>query len=172
MRKIAKYFVIIILGFVVGYMVVLITDKYSEKKEAETRIQTLPDVVFTSVFGDTINLLAFDQTQPLVLVYFHPECEHCQYEAQEIGQNATAFSNCQLVMVTYDDSLQRVKNFCETYHLWEIDNIEVLLDTENQFKKVFGRAVAPSVYIYENRKLKKQFLGETKLEAILDALNE
>jgi hypothetical protein len=75
-------------------------------------------------------------------------------------------------MITNDDSLKRVKNFCETYHLWEVDNIEVLVDKENRFKKVFRKAVVPSVYIYKNRKLKKQFLGETKLEAIIEVLNE
>lgn len=172
MRSIIKYLVILILGFVVGYLIVHIINRYGEKKEAESRIQTLPDVAFNSLTGIPVNLQSFDQSKPLALVYFHPECEHCQYEAQEIGQNAATFSNCQLVMITHDDSLQRVKSFCETNNLWEVDNIEVLIDTGNQFKTVFGKAVIPSVYIYgTDRKLKKQYLGETRIDLILAAIS-
>jgi hypothetical protein len=74
-------------------------------------------------------------------------------------------------MVTSDDSLKRIENFCSEYHLWNVDNFEVLIDKENQFKKVFGKAVIPSVYIYdENQKLTKRFLGETKPEAIISEI--
>ncbi len=168
MRKIAKYLVILIMGFVVGYLIVQVANKYKDKKEAEVRVQTLPDVVFTSLSGDSINLLAFNPDQSLILIYFHPECEHCQYEAQEIGQDASAFTNCQLLMITSDDSIPRVEDFCNKYHLWEMENFEILLDNQNHFKEVFGKAVIPSVYVYDKeRKLKKQFLGETKPEAII-----
>lgn len=171
MRKIAKYFVIALAVFVVGFLVVRITDEYNEKKEAEKRIQTLPAAEFVSLAGKGVNLNDFDPKKPMVIVYFHPECDHCHYEAQEIGQNVNAFNICQLVMVTSDDSLKRIENFCSEYHLWEVDNFEILIDKENQFKKVFGKAVIPSVYIYDkNQKLRKRFLGETKPEAIIAAI--
>lgn len=168
MRKIAKYFVIALAVFVFGFLVVRITDEYSEKKEVEKRIQTLPAAEFVSLSGERVDLHDFDPKKHMVIVYFHPECDHCHYEAQEIGQNVNAFNNCQLVMVTSDDSLKRIENFCSEYHLWDIDNFDVLIDKENQFKKVFGKAVIPSVYIYdENQKLTKRFFGETKPEAII-----
>lgn len=168
MRKAIKYLVIVTIGFIVVYLVVQVSSKYNEKKEVKIRIQTLPDVVFTSVLGDSISLHEFDSNRSLVLIYFHPECEHCQYEAKEIGLRADEFNNCQLVMVTPDDSLARIEKFCEEYQLWEIDNIEVLLDRESKFELTFGKAVLPSVYIYDKgQKLKKQFLGETKPEAIV-----
>ncbi|AHW61642.1 Peroxiredoxin [Draconibacterium orientale] len=167
MRKIIKYLVIVIIGIVVAYLIVQVISKYNEKKEAEIRIQTLPDAAFASVFGDSINLQDFDSDQSLILIYFHPECEHCQYEAKEIGLRADEFNNCQLVMITPDDSLVRIEKFCEQYHLQEIDNLEVLLDRDSKFERSFGKAVLPSVYIYDKgQKLKKQFLGETKPEAI------
>lgn len=153
-----------------GFMLQKVGKGYIERKDAETRIQTLPSVLFKSLSETPVNLHDFDQTTPLVIIYFHPECEHCRYEAQEIGQNAPAFHHFQLVMITPDDSLQRVEEFCSEYHLWELENLEILLDTENQFKKVFGNAVIPSVYIYAtNRKLIKNFFGETKPEAIIHA---
>jgi hypothetical protein len=76
-------------------------------------------------------------------------------------------------LVTYDDSLKRLENFCSEYHLWEVDNLEVLLDHGNHFNKTFGKTVAPSVFIYgSDRKLIKQFLGETKPEAIINEIKD
>ncbi len=173
MRKTLKFIIIIMLFAVVGFLIYNVATGYKNKKEAEQRIQTLPDIAFKSITGVSVNLHDFDETKPLIIVYFHPECEHCHYEAKEIGNNATAFKNCQLIMVTADDSTKRVEKFCNTHNLWEVDNIEVLFDRENLFKKTFGKAIIPSVYIYDkNQKLKKQFLGETKPEAIIKEMQD
>lgn len=161
--------VILVVGGFLTYQTIL---GFSEKREAEKRIQTLPQAEFVSLTGKEVNLHDFDPEKPMVIVYFHPECDHCHYEAQEIGQNAGAFNHCQVIFVTSDDSLKRIENFCAEYHLWELSNIEVLLDPNNQVKKVFGKAVVPSVYIYNsNRKLKRYFPGETKPEAIITEMN-
>lgn len=168
MRKIIKYLIIVLIGFITSYLIVQVNSKYKEKKEAEIRIETLPDAAFASVYGGSINLKDFDLNQSLILIYFHPECEHCQYEANEIGLRSDEFNNCQLIMITPDDSLARIEKFCEQYHLQEVDNLEVLLDQESKFERTFGKAVMPSVYIYDKgQKLKKQFLGETKPDAII-----
>lgn len=172
MKKLLKAILIAVISILGGFLTYHTVKGYNEKKEAEKRIQTLPAAEFVSLTGDGINLHDFDPGKPMIIVYFHPECDHCHHEVKEIGQNAGAFNHCQVVMVTSDDSLKRVENFCVEYHLWELSNIEVLLDPDNRFKKVFGKAVVPSVYIYNsNRKLKKQFLGETKPEAIIAEMN-
>ncbi len=171
MSKVFKLVIIGLLLLVVGYLIYNVTAGYKKSKIAEQKAQTLPNVQFTSLEGVLVNLQSYDKTIPLIIIYFHPECEHCQYEAGEIGQNAAAFKNCQLVMVTADDSLKRINQFCNNYHLWEVDNLEVLQDKKYLFKKTFGKAVVPSVYIYNSeRKLKKKFLGETKPEAIINEI--
>jgi len=53
--------------------------------------QTLPNAKFVSLLSDSVMLADFDNNKTLVLVYFHPECEHCRYEAEEIGINAPEF---------------------------------------------------------------------------------
>lgn len=144
---------------------------YTSRREAAARIQTLPDVMFPSLYGGMVNLTGFDPSKPVVIKYFHPECDYCRYEAREIAASAPEFSKLQLVMVTADNSPERVKQFIADYNLLEVDNIEILTDSDNRFKGIFGRAVLPSAYIYgTDRKLVKEFIGETRPDAILSLI--
>lgn len=171
MRRVFKYTLMIFITSALTFLIFGIITGYRHRKNQEKSIQTLPDVVFQSLDGDSVNLMAYDWIKPLVVVFFNPECEHCQYEALEIAQHAEAFSGSQIVLITDDDSLARIRIFCETYHLWEVDNIEILLDTDKQIKRVFGRMIFPSVYIYNiKRNLRKKFLGEIRAEAIINEL--
>ncbi|MDD4227666.1 MAG: redoxin domain-containing protein [Mariniphaga sp.] len=169
MRKIVKLMILALAGYVAGYLLVKITGSYNEKKETEKKIQKLPDAQFISLTGDTVNLHDFDPGKPMIIIFFHPECDHCRYEAKEIGLNADAFQNCQMLMITFDDSIKRIENFCMNYHLWEISNFEVLLDPGNHFDESFGKTAVPSIFVYSpDRKLKKKFIGETKPEALIN----
>ena len=172
MRQIAKYFAFLLIASAIGYFTIKIVVGYKMKKEAEERILNLPDAIFKNTQGSLVSLLAFDHSKPVVIIYFHPDCEHCQYEAGEVARNASAFQNCQLIMVSATDSIPKVEKFTSDYHLREVDNIQLLVDGHGQFKKVFGKAILPSVYIYDKtRKLKRKFLGEVKIEAVIAAIN-
>ena len=150
------------------FMLVRIIKGYTARREAVARIQTLPEAIFPSLYGGMVKLTEYDRSKPVVIKYFHPECDYCRYEAREIAANAPGFSKLQLVMVTPDDSLQRVKQFIVGHNLLEVDNIEILIDRNNQFRNVFGRAILPSAYIYgPGHTLVKQFMGEASPDAIL-----
>jgi peroxiredoxin len=171
MRKWLKVIIPAVLAAFALLMMFRVIKGYTARREAFSRIQTLPDARFASLNGDMVSLTDFDYTKPMVIKYFHPECEYCRYEAREMASQASAFSQVQVVMITPDDSVQRVSRFIAEHNLLEIDNIEFLTDRNNQFRSVFGKAVIPSVYIYgPDQKLYGQFQGETRPEAILDVI--
>lgn len=171
MRKLLK--TTIVLGlFGIGFFLLFKTyQNYNTQKEITNRIQTLPHACFESLNGGQICVDEFDNQKPTVIIYFHPECEHCQYEASEIGRNAQQFEEANMIMVTPDDSIKRLEDFAANYHLWEVDNLAILIDRKREFKKHFGSSVSPSVFIYgTNQKLVKTYKGETKIEAIINSL--
>ncbi len=172
MRKWLKIIIPAALAAFALLMMSRVIKGYTARREAFSRIQTLPGARFPSLKGDTVSLTDFDDTKPLVIKFFHPECEYCRYEAREMASHAAAFSQVQVVMITPDDSLQRVAHFIAEHNLLEIDNIEFLTDRNNQFRSVFGKAELPSVYIYgPDQKLCGQFQGETRPEAILEIIS-
>lgn len=172
MRKMIKYVIGLIVLTIIGFLAYVTYKSYLSKKEIEKQVQTLQHCSFSSLTGEEIFLDEFDPAQPTVIIYFHPDCEHCQYEAREIGFNADKFKGTNLLMVTPDDSTKRLEDFVLNNNLIELDNFNLLLDKNYAFKKYFGTAIIPSVFIYKNNKLLKKYSGETKIDAILNVINE
>ena len=171
MKKLLKYLVGIVLLTVASFLVLHTYQSYKTKKESVAKIQTLQHFSFESVNGGQIWIDGFNPDQPTVIIYFHPECEHCQYEASEIGKQPEMFGKVNMIMITSDDSTQRVEAFAISYRLLEVDNLTILLDRKNQFKNQFGASVIPSVFIYgSDKKLLKMYKGETKIDAITNSI--
>lgn len=171
MKEFIRILLVVALSFSGVWLGKHVVKAYKSKKEISQQIQTLQHACFESLNGGTICIDEFDSRKLTVIIYFHPECEHCQYEASEIGRNAQQFENANLIMITSDDSIKRLEGFASNYHLWEVDNLAILIDRKREFKKRFGSAVSPSVFIYgTDRKLVKTYKGEVKIEAIISCL--
>jgi len=171
MRKLLKCLIFIALTVIVSLLLMRTCQSYKTKKESEAKIQTLQHFSFESVNGGQTWIDGFNPGQPTVIIYFHPECEHCQYEASEIGKQAERFGKVNMILITPDDSIKRVEDFAIKYRLWEVDNLTILVDRENQFKKQFGASMIPSVFIYgSDKKLLKMYKGEVQMKAIIQII--
>ncbi len=172
MKQIAKYFIVLLVLTTGGWLITHIVKAYQVKNEIENRIQTLQHYSFKSTNGNEVFVDSFNPQLYTVIVYFHPECEHCQYEASQIGLNAPLFEKANMILITPDDSLKRVDDFAIRYHLWEVDNLTILVDENNRFSSYFGTSVIPSVFIYGiDKRLLKMFKGEVKIKMVLDLIH-
>jgi len=171
MRKLLKYLIGISLLAVASFLVLHTYQSYKTKKESVVKIQTVQHYCFESVSGGQVCIDGFNPDHPTIIIYFHPECEHCQYEASEIGKQPERFGKVNMIMVTPDDSIKRVDGFAMKYRLWEVDNLTILLDRKNQFENQFGTSIIPSVFIYgSDKKLLKIYKGEVQMKAILQII--
>jgi peroxiredoxin len=172
MKRFLKYLIDIGLLAIGCWLATRTYQSYQAKKESENRIQTLQHVCFESLNGAQTCVDEFDTRKPTVIIYFNPECEHCQYEASEIGKQAKLFEKANMIMITPDDSTKRVEAFAAKYHLWEVDNLTILIDRDHRFKNHFGTSIFPSVFIYgADKKLLKMYKGEIKIDAIINSIN-
>ena len=104
-----------------------------KKKKVSNGWQTLQHVGFTTLTGGLVYLDEFDRQKPTVIIYFNPDCEHCQYEATEISRHAEQFGNANTILITPEPLVKKVKAFAQTYHLNEVDNLAILIDKDNRF---------------------------------------
>ncbi|MBA7586881.1 hypothetical protein ES708_28888 [subsurface metagenome] len=123
-----KYILIITLLCGLSFLCYSITIKIRQKKIVESKIQTLPQFNFQDIFSSTFNSSNINNNNPCLIIYFHPECEYCHYEVEQISLNIDRFCHFQIIMIS-PASRESVKDFANKYHLLEFDNISVLIDT-------------------------------------------
>lgn len=63
-------------------------------------------------------------SKPVVLIYFSPDCDHCQTLMRDYFARAREFDKASVVMITYLPP-ERVTRFCRTYHTQQYPNLFV-----------------------------------------------
>lgn len=144
--------------------------KEQEKNKIKTVIQSIPNLVFYDLNGDTIS---FNRNNPKakVIVYFHPNCEHCQYETKELIKNEEKFTNTEILMIS-PAPIGELKEFIQFYKINQSNTIRILWDKDQEFEEKFGPCIYPTVFIYKYNQLQKKYVGEVKIETILKNLIE
>lgn len=158
-------------GTVILYLAFSIPRKIREQAQRQERVQVLPAFEFTRLDNVTFSNEKLQSSLSALIIYFNPECEHCQYEARAIRDSLHRFAATNVMLVS-DEPLERLQQFAQEYDLADQPNIHILYDEKRQFKDFFGTSMVPSIFIYNReQQLVKHFKGETKIEAILKYLD-
>ncbi len=127
----------------------------------------LPNLPLTKL--DQTKLSAKDLKGKTVLIFFEPDCEHCQREANEMQKHLSAFSKYTVCFFS-PAPMDQMQQFFMKYNL-SGPNIFFAQTPFNIILQELGAIPAPSVFIYTDQgKLVKAFKGETPIENILPLL--
>jgi len=98
---------------------------------------------------------------PVVLIYFSPDCEHCQDFTKDLVKNYQVVANKQVVMVTFQ-SMEMLKPFVKNYSLANYSNIKVGTEgTSYIVQRYYGIRSFPYIAIYDKSgNLVKTYEGE------------
>jgi hypothetical protein len=102
----------------------------------------------------------------IILIFFQPDCDHCQREAKEIRENLDSFSEYKIYFVT-TDTFAATNKFSKEYNLSGIENVYFAQTSLDAILNTVGPISAPSMFIYSNKKLVKHLDGETPIAEIL-----
>lgn len=130
--------------------------------------KSLPPFNILEVDSTTIfNTDKLPSGQPILLMYFSPDCEHCQHETESIIQNMDSLKDVKIVMCTALP-FDKMRNFWAYYKLANYPNIIMGRDYEFFFSRHFGSQYVPYLAIYDrHKKLVKVFDGGTKVSTII-----
>jgi len=162
--------VVIIFGFL-SFMILTIYIQIRRNEQIAEQIRYIPEFYFYQLGTDSIFTDAdITSGKATLLIYFHPDCEHCQFEADIIGKRINDFIPFQLLFISYDRA-EQIKTFADHYKLTGFANIIFLEDKDLIFNDVFGESVIPESLIYDkNGNFVKKFRGEVKVDALLKYL--
>ena len=154
-----------------SFLVFGITRKTKEKALMEEQISKLPSFSFVMLDNTVYNSDNIKEG-PVLIVRFHPECEHCQYEISELLKSKIPDSGIKVLLIS-DAERNIVISFLNQFNISEKQKIIPLLDTAFVFGEIFGKDIVPSTYIYnKDLELVEVLPGEYKIETILSYLEE
>jgi cytochrome oxidase Cu insertion factor (SCO1/SenC/PrrC family) len=154
--------------FACSLLIAACTPKQEEKKVTVTPVNQLINLTIVTPAGEQISLRNLEGKN--MFVFFNADCDHCQREATEIQNHLESFKNYSLYFIS-SDSPEDQQKFAKAYKLEGEPNV-FFGRTEPMFiYQTVGSIPTPSMYIYsEERRLKKQFNGETPIEEVIQAL--
>jgi protein-disulfide isomerase len=126
--------------------------------KAQTPIDTTPQFLKTkTVPGFKILLMdsstyfykyQLKKNTPTVIVYFNPDCDHCQQDAKKIVDTIKAFQQVQFVFVSYAPFAE-IKKFAINFKLNEQSNIKVGRDEKYFIPNFYKVRFTPFVAVYD-----------------------
>ena len=111
-----------------------------------------------SVYATSANL---KKNIPVMIMYFAPDCPHCQHMTEELTKHIKEFGNTQIVMITFVNpnvQFKAITKFVKDYHLKKYPNITVGTEGYTYFvQKFYQVRNTPYEAVYD----KKHRLVET-----------
>lgn len=116
--------------------------------------QDIPKTIppFNMLLADGVTYHNADKVEkgkPLMIVYFDPECQHCQEFTKKLVKSISKFSSVQIVMICSVPGLPPLKKFVDAFNLNKYPNIKA--GTEGMYQttlKFYDVDTTPFVALY------------------------
>lgn len=154
----------------IAFILSLSTCKPSDEKRKDVSVDRrndLPQIMLTFQGRSSISAKTLEGKS--ILIFFQPDCDHCQREATEIREHIEAFEDY-TVYFTSTAALDAMNQFAKDYSLAGKPNIFFAQTTLDEILSSIGPISAPSMFIYNDQKLIKHLDGETPIAEILKYL--
>jgi thioredoxin-related protein len=129
-----------------------------------------PDIPFFKILqGDSTYFSRWDipKNKSIVLIYFSPDCSHCQHTAEWFADSMDLFKNTFFVWVSYHTPAQ-IQTFAHQYKLDQFDNVKLGRDTSYFIPSYYQVKFTPFMAVYNKKgKFVQSFEGGEKPSTIL-----
>lgn len=131
--------------------------------EVRSDVNDLPALNIRQIDGQAVSLR--EVSGKVVLIFFNPDCDHCQREAEQIKNRKQLFANQTLYFIS-TESPESMIAFAKKYELTDKNFVFAQADAAAVFESVGNLPSVPAIFIYDSKKLIKRFDGETSLDVI------
>jgi thioredoxin-related protein len=134
--------------------------------------QTLPPFKMYRSDKTIFSAAELPKTKPLILIYFDPDCDHCQKLMKELFQKIDAFKNAEIIMVTFKP-IEEIAAFEKQNNTQKHSNIVVGTEgTGFYVRNYYGLVTMPFTALYDkNGNLKYSYRKETLVDDLIKRLN-
>lgn len=159
--------IILMLGslFIAATFVII----FGTQKEILPVGSPLPGIKFTSPNDSGF---VHSSKRPLMVVFFRPDCPHCQYELEVLNKRIDQLKNSDIYFITTDKNFLKDSLLNSQTNLINSQNVTFGCVSGSSYKQQFGIAATPAFFFFDEQgKLTGKIIGETKFEKIRSELN-
>ena len=135
--------------------------------------QSLPPFKMYRSDKTIFNAAELPKTKPVILIYFDPDCEHCQKLMKELFQKIDAFKKAEIIMVTFK-SIEEVAGFEKLHSTQKYTNI--IVGTEGvgfYLRNYYGLVTMPFTALYDKEgNLNYSYRKETPVDDLINRLRK
>ena len=111
---------------------------------------------------------------PTMIVYFSPDCSHCQHMMYELKPVMKSFSKAQVIMITFVQQIKAIQVFSRDFDLKKYPNF--IVGTEGytyKVQKFYQVKTTPFIAIYDRKgKLVKSYEKPPKAEELAEVVKK
>ena len=141
--------------------------------QAQTMPTTIPPYKILTTKDQNLTSANLEKNKPVMIIYFAPDCPHCQKLIKDMKPSMGKFKNIQVIMITFSD-IRMVKTFENDYGLKAYPNF--ILGTEGYtytVQRFYQLKHTPFVAVYDkNGKLVQTFEKQPEASDLLTAIKK
>jgi hypothetical protein len=169
MRKIVLESIVVLFTLTAVLLITGMIKKIHRQNQIKERISTLPSFSFLTLDETKFNSSEIEKG-PVLIVRFHPECEHCQYELTEFLKSEIPSLAAKVILISSAEP-DSIRGFLARLNYMDYPSVIALADTSYKFGDIFGNDIIPSNYIYNKElDLVKVLHGEVRTETVIKYL--
>ncbi len=120
--------------------------------QAQSNIDKIPPYHILSIDSTFLTPANLKKDKPVMIIYFSPDCGHCQRMMYELKPKLKSIANVQIVMITFTREIKSVKDFYNTFGLSAYHNI--IMGTEGYtylVQRYYQIKTTPFIAIYNSK---------------------
>ncbi len=134
-------------------------------------IQNIPPFKILRTDSTWFTTANLKKGKPVMIIYFSPDCSHCQHMVYDMKPKMKQFGNIQIVMVTFTDfnRLKMIQNFQRDFDLAKYHNITIGTEGHTYIvQRYYQVRTTPFIAIYDkNGKLVKAYDKAPSIDTLI-----
>lgn len=170
MKKLIRNIILACLLAIAAFQIIRSTSHIRDRDIEAAVVAANPPLTVYTLAGDTADIRYLGNDHPSVVVYFSPDCDHCQREAKSLRSHLADFRGIPIIMLSLEGAAE-TREFSRAYKLDSTPEVRFYLDRNHQFPLYFQTRGYPIILIYNSQHhLTRLFQGETSPADIIRAL--